>query len=324
MTVKKTLSTFRLTLLLYAGILLLPIVFLFSLNTLNQLESDTKVIRELGRTGGDILAYSLATDPATREKLKRQILTNFKDMEPWFSQKRTNDYYVGATTPYGDFKALKQCWETANGSAEPTKALACWSRAKSLTFAVERMIAIKTDHIRNLIILDIALAVGLLLLVVFVIRYIIHHQICKDIVHAPAEGLHGRDYCRESMENLCSQAGKFDNKLSTLHIIFPSLGEQSQLSVEKQAMLTEALDEIIRTSTRVNDIPCRIGKDEYLIIQPFTGEEESAMASQRMQRLILGKLKEKFPTLDPRFKPTSLREGEECEAFIERSFARDF
>jgi GGDEF domain-containing protein len=324
MSIKKTLSTYRLTLLLYLGVLLLPLIFLLSLRALDGLEEDTRTIRELGRTGGNILAYTLTEEASAKERLSAQIRQSFDELGPWFRTNTVSSYYVGSSTPEKDFLAFRNCWNSVEKSPETSRALRCWNEAKPLIFAVERMVAIHTSHIRNLIVLDIVVAIGVLLLLIFVVRYLIHHQICKNIVHAPEEGLHDRDYCRHSLEELCAQAGKLGGKLSTLHIIFPSLGEESQLSLEKQALLTEALDEIIRTSTRVNDIPCRIGDDEYLIIQPFTGQEEAVMAKERMKRVILEKLRERFPTISPRFKPTSLQKGESCEEFIERCFKRNF
>ena len=118
-------KNYRIISLLYLAILLLPLAFYFSFSKMAEVESYSTAIRELGRSGGDILTLPLTDDPKMQKIKIEKIDGKITRLYSWFQTLDTHDFYVGETTPQKDFEQFRNCWEGMKNAISPQKALEC-------------------------------------------------------------------------------------------------------------------------------------------------------------------------------------------------------
>ena len=322
MALRQEWASYRITTLLYLGVLTIPLVLGLLFSSLTELEHGTQAIRELGRSGGEMVLYTQVREPEEEARIRLDVDQKMQTLRSWFashSSEKLKRYYVGAGTPKKDFEELDRCWEELKKEKDPAKARLCLKRANGLTFAVERMIAGWVEYIRNMMILAIALSVGILLLAVFVVRYLVYHQICKNVLRGDQREIYGREYCQTALERSCAQAERLKQNLSTVEIRFPSLGTDSPLGVEAKAQMLDRVEDVMKEITRRSDVPCWVAKDCFLIILPHAGERESTMAAQRLERVLYEKLSGEYPQMKPVFQRTTRSAAESCEDYLKRA-----
>jgi PleD family two-component response regulator len=175
------------------------------------------------------------------------------------------------------------------------------------------------DQIRNYLFLAIALSIGLLFLLVYVVRYYMYHQVCKSIVHSPEEGLHDREYCRLSLIQFCAQSDRTKRPLSTMIIQVDKNRKDSDQRVETLAEGLLKMESILKKGTRLSDVICRISDNQFFLIMPNTDEGGSQMAVARIKKMIRDKLGRYAEHLDVQLKAVTREPEEKCTAFWKRA-----
>jgi len=319
-SIKKIWSIYRITWVLYLGILLLPISVYLVYHQMGSVVQGEKIVRDVARTGGDILAYISVKDPIQRNRIASRIDQSFSQNRKWFAAHNSAHLYVGTSTPLKDFRKLYNCWIRTKAEPSTKNALKCWDHSRLLLFAVERFNTLNYHRIQNYMILAISLSIALLLLLIYVVRYYMYHQVCKSIVHVPEEGLHDKEYCRLSLTQLCAQSERGNRPLSVMLIRLKHKEERSLYKIEEAAEALVRVESAMREQTRLSDIACRISNDNFLLLMPNTDNEGAQLALQRLQRILAEKIGEKLLNHVELMITISTREEEEnCHDFWKRS-----
>ncbi|WP_292654637.1 diguanylate cyclase [Nitratifractor sp.] len=297
----------------------MPIGMYIVYHQMGNFVSCEKVVRDTARSGGDMLEMALTPDSQRQKILIQRIDRTLKDDRSWFVQNDGSPYYVGNSTPLKDYESLLQCWKDLKQSPSREKALQCWTEARSLTFAVERLNTLTFTSIRNKMFLTMILSVILLLLLVYVVRYYMYHQVCKGIVHSPEEGLHDREYCRLSLTQLCAQAERSERPLSTTRIDVKKIPGHR---VEVYAKILTKLGDVLKETTRLSDVVCRIQDDTFFILMPNTDQEGAEMAVKRIHTLLNKRFEKEKDKIEIEVGSFTLKEGEKCNDFWKRSIKR--
>ena len=74
-------SAFRITLLLYVGVLLIPLGFFYTYSSVKESSSDISTVRKLGQISTELLIFASSTDK--REESIQKIHTNLEEIEVW-------------------------------------------------------------------------------------------------------------------------------------------------------------------------------------------------------------------------------------------------
>ncbi|WP_456434124.1 diguanylate cyclase domain-containing protein [Nitratifractor sp.] len=317
--VNKLWSIYKVTWLLYIGIVLMPIGTLYVYFQLTHFVDGEQVVREIAQAGGDMLERSAISEDKIRARIDSRIETALADSASWYRSHADSSYYVGSQTPWKDFRDLRSCWESLKTHADRSEALQCWREARSLAFATERMNMLLFDRIRTYLLLAIVLSVILMGLLIYVVRYYMYHQVCKSIVHAPDDGLHDREYCRLSLTQLCAQADRSERPLSTMLIRAELQENRKHFRTEELAEAIVVLEEALKEGTRLSDIVCRIGKESFFLLMPNTDEEGAEMAVARIGRMLEGKLGKAAEHVKLELRAHTRRPEEKCADFWKRS-----
>lgn len=170
---------YRITLLLYIGVLVLPFSFYYTYHSIQSISSDTTVMRHLSQSGGEMLAFVETSDEKARTKLKIKIDQNLKQLGPWFKENNQKEFYVGGKTLQKDFNELVKDWEKLKSDSQIKTALKSWKTAKSLNFTIDKMLLLKQKKIENIFYLNLIVATTFLILMIYFIRAYIHITVKK-------------------------------------------------------------------------------------------------------------------------------------------------
>jgi len=312
--IKEIWKSYRITWLLYAAILVLPLAFSLSIGQLRTFETDTQAIRLLGQTGGDMLSYTVTTDPRKEARYRTLIPRELHKLSLWFQGLNQSRYYIGPHTPAKDFSLLQKCWTQLEKSRSPKQGLACRERARSLAFSVERMIALELDHLRNILYLTLAGSIIFLLLMIFFIRAYIQHQLLKHAVTDVETGLFNRKYCEVSLHKHCARAQRLGHALSLLDIHVEGIDPKWKKEEKRRFMmqLGKTLHELFRAS----DTLCRYDENGFVAIMPDTPPEGARIVESRVREKLGTAMREYFPSFQSSVEIlTSPKEGS-CEQYL--------
>lgn len=309
---------FKITILLYLGILILPVAFFYSFSQLNTLEKGGYTLRELSRDGGDMLLLPLLTDKGSREEKIRQIDKSLHSLRPWFVK---NDrgaslrYYLGDQTPLKDYNALMQCWEDLKKDISRTKAIRCWRKVKEMGFAVERLDALRLDHLRNSLYLTLAGSMALLLLLVFAVRSYIDYQLKQQALHDETTGLYNRKYCLSALKHMVAQSHRQKQPLSILKLKIHKLDAYDDETLER---LLRRFGEYLNRGLRGSDIACRYADNNFWILLPNTPPEGVEALKTRLLENMKKEFSEEFTGFNLETSIGLLESEESEEAFVRR------
>ena len=309
---------YRITFLLYLSIIVLPLAFYFSITQLRGLEADTRAIRQVARAGGNILEYSIVDDAATKRILQQKIERTLNALKEWAVKADDEGrYYVGGRSPGADIAALSQCWEKVRQGAGTAEARMCWEEAKAITFATERMTALKTDRIYNTLYLSLAVAVLLLLLLIFFVRAYIEQQLRKHAILDGETGLYNHKFCHATLRKRCAQADRNGLPLSLLSLTVEGLEEgATRYTPAQREKLLEKIGAYLKGIVRESDVPCRDEDDSFLLILPDTPAEGAEVLAGRVREGLQREIGEESPDFSMKLKTRTKEKGVKCEEFL--------
>ncbi|WP_457608369.1 GGDEF domain-containing protein [Nitratifractor sp.] len=309
----------RITGVLYIGIIAIPLMFFVVFSQINQLESGTQVIRELGRSGGEMLSLPQITNSEERKRIVENVDRKMASVKEWFVHNNDSLFYVGSKTPLKDYGELAFCWDGLKKAPSPGHALRCWKKAKSLTFAVERTVALQMERLKNILYLTVAGTMLLLLLLVVFVRAYMHQQAKKLAIRDEETGLHNRKYCREVLESLLAQASRRHHPLSALYMKIERFEDYSE---EQREGVLRALGSFLNNETRESDVACRIEENGFAVWLPETTKEGAKVFEKRLREGAEAELGKVFEGFTLRMEITESEKDDDVESFLARVLSR--
>ena len=282
---QKNWSTYRITLLLYLGILILPFGFYTIYNTFEKIEKDAYTLIQLHKNHANILQVTQTVDIQKRTMLIESINKNFSTIKPWFYKNVNNVFYVGGKSPKEDFIQVANAWGKVQKTLDTTKhsdILYEYSKnMHSLLFNMSKMVLLAKDKVYNILYLTSAITIILFLLLIYAVRSYIHYQLTKDSIYDKETNLYNKRYFTEYAFSLCSTAQRHQYPLSVLFVILDRF-DIKKLDKEQSTLFLAQLGEIFNGVMRDGDIACRYDKTKFAILLPFTTEEKVMHLKKRL------------------------------------------
>ena len=172
---QKEWSSFRITLVLYVVVLLLPFSFYFVSSSFKMMQGDTKIVRQSSWVAGAMLIAD--------EEGSSQIDKALTDISEWVGKNSDSVYYTGTDTLKKDFDNVQSCWKSVKKVSERSSALTCYRNADKLANIIEKMVYLKQKKLINLFYASLAVATLLALLIIYLVRVYIHQQMKKHAIH---------------------------------------------------------------------------------------------------------------------------------------------
>lgn len=172
---QKEWSSYRITLLLYFVVLLLPFSFYFIHTSFQTMQKDTTIVRQSSWLTGAIEHLNNNTDHQEIAKIDKAL----NQISLWSQHNNTSDLYIGRTTLVEDIKAVTDCWNSfkQQGSAE------CYNVSNDLAVVIEKMVYLKQKKIINIFYMSLSIGMILILLTIYLVRTYIQTTNEKECHH---------------------------------------------------------------------------------------------------------------------------------------------
>jgi len=318
-------SSFRITLVLYVVILLLPFSFYFVYTSFQTMQNDTNIVRQSSWTAGAI--QYLATSHS--EQQLPQIDKTILHLSSWVSQNSESKLYIGKQSLSEDFSEVNTCWNTYKTSLTTNndtfiqqQAIECYETTEKLALIIEKMVYLKQKKLINLFYASLTIAMLLILLIIYFVRAYIHIQIKKHAIHDHETKLFNKKYFMAELKMSSSRSTRHNFPLSMLRVSINNLEKGNKTYSERVKRNTlKVFGILVHSLVREGDIPCRYDDNHFLILLPFTEEYNTAILKERIEEALkkdkwIGSKQISFD-----FNITEFDKKESEKAFIMRTLA---
>ena len=227
-------SSFRITLLLYILVLLLPLSFYFVYTSFKTIQSDTRNVHQTAWITGAFESVRLAANKKDREHKITQIDTALTDISHWVEKNNRSDLYIGFKSLSEDYTQVNRCWNnykeviSAQQSMESDKALQCRENANYLAIIVEKMVYLKQKKMINLFYISLTVAMLLVLLVIYLVRIYIHRQMKNHAIHDHHSRLFNKKYFMAELKASSSRSARHNFPLSILRVSIHDIEKENK------------------------------------------------------------------------------------------------
>lgn len=287
---KRNWSVFRITVLLYVIVILLPLNYYFASSSFESMRHDGTTMQRLVYVNGAIQRVSGFQKSKENRELVQKIEETFKSIDHDFLQDRANAEYVKlfrADEAYGSmieaWIALKMTLETSadvQGSAER-----CWNEVNSFSETAENMLSYKSEVMLDKLYLSLIFTMLSVLVLVFLIRLFIHIQIQKHAIHDHVTGLYNQKYYAEVLQKSKLLASRQESPLSLLSLSFDDYeGLKKRLGKKHFEQFLQEFSKQFREFFRQSDTVCRIADNSFVVITPEVDQGNSEKLVNRLEK----------------------------------------
>ena len=295
---KRDWSVFRITILLYAIVVLLPLNYYFANQSFESMQGDSVTMNRLVYINGTIQRVIGLEDVSERQRLISEIELSFKVIDHDFLQASTNAEFVALFRANESYDAMIGAWidlKTAFAEEDLASALGnkCWREVNSFSNMAEEMLTYKSETMLDKLYLSLIFTMLSVMSLVFLIRLYIRIQIQKHAIHDHVTGLYNKKYYKEALQKAKLLATRQEHPLSLLVISFDKYDELRKGINKKQfeGFLQEFSNEF-REFFRQSDTICRIEPNCFVAITPDANiENEQKLALRLENRLNLHQFK---------------------------------
>jgi len=234
-------AAYKITLLLYLGILIFPLGFYFSYNSLQEIQRDTQAISSF------TLASSFEIDEQTLETLR-----------PWMLQNGDTEFYVASEPLVKKYDRLLECFVSHKSSNKEKQV--CFKEAKSIIFSLNNMLKLKQNRVYNILYINLFIGIALLIFLIFFVRAYIQNQLQKNAIYDFKSKLHNKEYMQSILKELAAQAKREKTSFSLLSMHIENVNDSD----------VEYIGKIFLKTLRESDIACRYETDKFMLILPST------------------------------------------------------
>ena len=320
-------SSFRITLLLYILVLILPLSFYFVYSSFKTIQNDTKIVHQTGWAGGAIEYLALNPKSQNFQKTITDIDSNLQYISNWVIKNDKSNLYIGAESLSKDLTQVKTCWNEYKQilSRQDTAAIhehsfQCWEKANSFAIIVEKMVYLKQNKMINIFYFSLTAAMILILLVIYMIRIYIHKQMKKHAIHDHDTKLFNKKYFMAELKTTCSRSARHDYPLSILCVSIDNFEKENKTyNTRTKRNTLKVFGILMHALVRDGDIACRYDENHFFILLPFTEQENTLIVEERIRQSLEKDNWMRSKKIVFKFKTTEFDKKESEEAFIIRT-----
>ena len=259
------------------------------------MQKDTKILQLVSWTAGAIENLAINPSDQDNKQLIIKVDKTLQDISIWVTQNDNSEYYIGVTQLSEDFATEQSCWNTYKEKLSQTNqdtirqySLHCYDITENLAIIIEKMVYLKQNKIINMFYLSLTVAMILLLLVIYFIRTYIHLQMKKHAIHDHETTLFNHKYFSSELKSSCARAIRHKYPLSIMQIEIEGF-EKGSTQYDKHAKLDilKAFGTLMYSLVRDGDLPSRYDENHFLILLPYTNEENALLFEKRIRQAMM-------------------------------------
>lgn len=323
---QKEWTSFRITILLYFILLILPLSFYFVHISFKTMQNDTKMAHQSSFLGSTIKYLAVNSTDQNNLKMIDDVDKILHETSLWVTQNNNSKLYIGSQTLSKDFSQLNSCWtsykeslSTHNDTLIKQHGLQCYELANNMAIIIEKMVYLKQKKIINTFYGSLVLAMILILFVIYMVRIYIHRQMKKHTIYDHATKLFNKKYFLAELKISCARAIRHNHPLSIVSISIDNFAKGNKRYDNKtREHILKILGGLITSLTRVSDVACRYDENHFSILLPDTQEENALVLEKRIREALERHDFDVIPELNFKFTIAHLNDKESPEAFTAR------
>ena len=313
---QKEWSSFRITLLLYLVVLILPFSFYFVYSSFKTMQNDTRIVRQSSWLSGSM--NNLAIDPANKNNQQtiKAIDQALNEIFIWTKKNSDSKLYIGTESISKDFSQSNACWNSYKNDLSSQQAVQCYNVTENMAVIIEKMVYLKQKKIINIFYISLALAMIFTLLMIYLVRVYIHRQMKKHAIHDHETKLFNKKYFLSELKTSCARSQRYQYPLSMLSI---SIDNFEKYDKETKKHMLQAFGGLLISLSRESDVACRYDDNHFMILLPDQKEEGLSICHQRIQEALEKHDFQTTPKPEFTFSDTHYDNKESDAEFLKRS-----
>jgi len=292
---KKDWSTFRITVLLYIIVAMIPVSYYFVNRSFASMQSDAVTMDRLVFINGAVQRVVTLSDTAARETLIKETDTALEAIDHTFIALVENAEYVELFRAKEGYEALKNSWmglQSALQSKDETSirqmSAACWNDINSFSKVVEEMNRFKGDEMLDIVYLSLLFTMLFVLTLIYLIRLYIRIQLQRHAIHDHVTGLYNHKYYKEVLEKTQLLSKRRESPFVLFAISFENYTYLEKLLDRRSfnAFLHnfgKELEDFFRHS----DTICRIEPNLFVVIAPDATLDNGLLLAKRLEERLV-------------------------------------
>lgn len=288
---QKDWPAFRITVLLYMIVVLIPVNYYFASRSYQSMENDAYAIHQLGAINGGIQRLVKFAPDEKRDDLVANIDSAFGALDERYMNDSSNREYVEMFRAEEGYLLLQSCWEELKTQLRSPQEHAglidrseqCWDVASDLTLTAEKMAEFKSEKMLNTLFLTLVLTTLVVVALIYFVRVYIKIQIEKHAIRDTLTGLFNRKYLMASLEKAQKMSLRHESPLSLLYLDidhFKKINEK--LGKKSGDRLLVAVGDLLNGFFRQSDIVCRLEGDAFVVVVPDAGLDAAFQTAERL------------------------------------------
>lgn len=292
---KKDWSTFRITVLLYLIVAMIPVSYYFVNRSFESMQSDAVTMNRLVFINGAVQRVVALPDSTARETLIEEVNTSLAAIDNAFIELGENAEYVELFRANAGFIALQESWRRLlsalkNGDETSIKLMStvCWNDINSFSKVVEEMNRFKGDEMLDIVYLSLLFTMLFVLTLIYLVRLYIRIQLQKHAIHDHVTGLYNHKYYKEVLEKTQLLSKRRESPFVLFAISFENYSYLEKLLDRRvfNAFLHnfgKELEDFFRHS----DTICRIEPNLFVVIAPDATLQNGLELGKRLEERLV-------------------------------------
>lgn len=284
-------SAYRITLLLYLGLILIPLSFYTSFSLFKEIKSDIQIQYDFYKSNSNLLVMS-EIESEKRNQTLNELHQALAELKPWFQDPTNESYYVGGQSLAKDFEnvlfSLDQLKE-AMENQKPYQDLheQYWKGQNNLAFAIDKIITLKQSKLENYFYIALAVSLFFLLLLIYLVRAFVAYQLHQHAIHDEETNLFNKKYFLTETDLLIAKSIRYKQPLSLLWV---SMEFDQNISDNNKKRAFQEFGRSLLDTIRCSDVAARYtdpsdkaAKTLFAILLPMTERDYANVLVERLQ-----------------------------------------
>jgi len=286
-------SVFRITILLYIVVAMLPLNYYFAKHSFESMRSDGKTMRQLVVLNGAIQRVALLKEVDVRQSTVALIDTAFESIYRDFIMAPSNQEFIKLFRANESFDAMKTVWSELKevlSDRDKVNALSAqaYKEVNSFSEMTKEMLEYKSETMMDLLYISLAMTMLFIIGLVFMIRFYIHRQIERHTIHDSVTGLYNKKYFVEAVQKAKLFSVRHHVPLSLIALSLKNYDELGKsLSKKEFEGVLNRFSRILEEFFRQSDTISRIEPNCFVVLAEASPIESIAKILERLKKELM-------------------------------------
>ena len=286
-------SVFRITVLLYIIVAMLPLNYYFAKHSFDSMQSDGSTMRQLVVLNGAIQRVALSKGTIEGQDTTQEIDNTFERIYTDFIIAPVNAEYIELFRAQESFDAMKEVWLALKSNLDnPDVRIALSEKAfkevNAFSKMTKEMLEYKSETMLDSLYLSLVVTMLFIIGLVFMIRFYIHIQIEKHAIHDSVTGLYNKKYYVEALQKAKLYSVRHDVPLSLIVLSLRNYDElKKSMSKKEFERVLHSIARILEAFFRQSDTISRIEPNCFVVLAEASPIEAIAKMLERLEKELL-------------------------------------